>query len=69
MKITSKTKIAKLFAKKTLLNVLKKYEVPCVSCPIAKQEIDKNSIGYVCDIYGLPKEEIIKELNKKAKRN
>jgi hypothetical protein len=25
-------------------------------------------IGYVCGIYGLPKEKIIKELNKKAKK-
>jgi hypothetical protein len=68
MKITSKTKLVKIFEKKALKNTLEKFGVPCISCPMAKREIDKLSIGYVCEIYGLPKEEIIKELNKKAER-
>jgi hypothetical protein len=68
MKITSKTKLEKIFSKKPLLNTLAKYGVPCVTCPLAKQEIDKLSLGYVCGIYGINKEELIKELNKKAKR-
>ncbi len=68
MKITSNTKLSKVFKKKTLVNVLSKFNVPCVSCPIAKHEIEQLSVGYVCDIYGIDKKELIKELNKKAKK-
>ena len=68
MKINEKTKLAKVFEKKTLLTVLKKHNFPCVTCPLAKHEIEKHSVGYVCNIYGLSKKEILKELNEKAKR-
>ena len=65
LKITSKTTLAKIIEKKGGSEVLMKNGVPCLSCPMAKFEIDKLKIGEVCKMYGLNLAKIIKELNKK----
>jgi len=63
MKITQKTKLNKILEKKGAEEILAKNGVPCVSCPMAKMEMDKLEIGAVCEMYGLPAQKIIKELN------
>ncbi len=45
--------------------VLEECGVPCISCALVSQEADFLKIGEVADTYGLDKEKIIKELNKK----
>lgn len=45
--------------------ILKKYNLPCLSCPMASFEIESLEIGEVSDMYGLDKKSIIKEVNKK----
>lgn len=42
--------------------VLRKHEVPCLTCPHAQMEIGVLSIGYVCNAYGLDLEEVLREL-------
>jgi hybrid cluster-associated redox disulfide protein len=64
VKITSKTTLEKIIAKKGAVKILMENGVPCLSCPMASFEIDKLKIGEVCKIYGLDLEKILKELNK-----
>ncbi len=43
--------------------VLAKHGVPCVTCPMAKMEMDKLKIGEVCKMYGVDLEKLLKDLN------
>jgi hypothetical protein len=65
--ITSKTTLAKILEMKNGEEILHKFGVPCMSCPMAKFEIEKLEIGQVCKMYGLPLKEILKGLNEKVK--
>ena len=64
MKITKKTTLKEILKGKKGEEVLVKYGVPCLSCPMASLEIDKLEIGQVCAMYDLPLEKILKDLNK-----
>jgi len=68
MKVDKHTKLGKIMKMKGMEKILTKYNVPCVSCPMAKMEIDSLEIGYVCKLYGLPEKEIILEINKILKK-
>jgi hypothetical protein len=61
--ITQKTTLAKIIKKKGADEILAENGVPCLSCPMAKFEIDKLEIGKVCKMYGLNLKKILKELN------
>jgi len=63
MKITSKTTLSKILEAKGADKILKKYGVPCLSCPMAAFELEKLEIGQVCKMYGLQEKAILKELN------
>ena len=67
MKVDEHTKLGKIIKIRGMDKILKKYSVPCVSCPLAKMEIDSLEIGYVCDIYGLKTKELLLEINKTLK--
>lgn len=45
--------------------VLAKYNLPCLSCPMAKFEMEKLKIGQVCRMYKLDLDNLLKELNEK----
>jgi hypothetical protein len=64
MKITAKTTLSKIMELKNGSEVLHKYGVPCMGCPMAKFEVDKLQIGQVCKVYGLPLKDILEDLNK-----
>ena len=68
MKITAKTTLSEILEIKGGEKILHKFGVPCMSCPMAKFEIDKLEIGQVCKMYGLPLKDILKELNEKAEK-
>ena len=63
MKITKNTSLAKILEIKGAEKVLAKYKVPCITCPMAKFEIEHLKIGNVCKIYGLNQEKLLKDLN------
>lgn len=72
MKIDSKTKLVEILKKKEAVEILEKHNLPCLSCPWAKMEIENLEIGKVLEIYGLNAKKVIKELNevlKNEKRN
>lgn len=70
-KVTNKSR--KIGESSTLQNILKqakaqeilsKHGVPCITCPMAKFEIDKLQIGEVCKMYGINLQELLNDLNK-----
>jgi hypothetical protein len=65
--ITKKTTLAKIIKQKGAAKILMENRVPCMSCPMARLEIDKLEIGKVCKMYGLDLEKILKDLNGKNK--
>lgn len=66
-KITSKTTLEKILDIKGADKVLAKYDVPCLSCPMAKFELSSLEIGKVGKMYGLETKKIIEDLNKLVK--
>lgn len=64
MKITNKTKLKKILEIKGAEKILLKHNFPCVSCPMAKMEMDVLDIKTVCSMYGLDEKKIIDDLNK-----
>ena len=64
-KITKDTSLAKILKHSEPEKILAKHNVPCVTCPFAKMEMDKLKIGQICKIYGIDINELLKELNKK----
>jgi hypothetical protein len=62
-KITTKSTLTEILELKNGEDVLHKFGVPCMSCPMAKFEIGTLQIGQVCKMYKLPLEKILKELN------
>jgi hypothetical protein len=63
MKITEDTTLAEILEKPEAEGVLKKNGVPCMTCPIASEEINSLQIGQVARIYSLDVTKIIKEIN------
>ncbi len=63
-KIDRKTTIKEALELPNGEEILRKYNLPCLSCPMASFEIESLSIGNVSEMYGLDEEKIIEELNK-----
>ena len=61
--ITGNTTLERILEIPRSEKVLIKYNIPCLSCPMASMEIDKLKIGEVCKMYGFPLEKILKDLN------
>ncbi|MDD5098604.1 MAG: hypothetical protein PHD31_02735 [Candidatus Pacebacteria bacterium] len=68
MKITKKTKLAKILDNSKVKKILEKHEFPCVSCPYARYEMEELEIGVVCDKYDIDASKLIKELNSKLNK-
>ena len=68
-KITENTALAGILEKPELVKILAKYNLPCLSCPFAKMEMDAThppphlKIGEVCKMYGIDLSKLLKELN------
>jgi hypothetical protein len=62
-KITEKTNLSEILKNPKLVEILEKYNFPCLSCPFAKMEIENLEIGRVCQLYGIDAKKVVKELN------
>ncbi len=62
-KITIKTTLKKILESPKSEEVLIKYGVPCVSCPMAAFELEELEIGKVAKMYKLDLKSILEELN------
>jgi hypothetical protein len=65
MKITKKTKLSKILDEKKVAKILEKYDFPCISCPFARMEMENLNVGSICEMYDIPADKLIKELNEK----
>jgi len=66
-KITENTTLAEILKHPEAGNVLGKYNLPCLHCPMAKYEINTLKIGEVAKMYGINAKNLLKELNKNIK--
>ena len=62
--ITKNTTLSEILEKKGMEKILAKYNLPCLTCPMAKFEIESLKLGEVCKMYKIDVESLIKELNK-----
>lgn len=65
--ITENTKLAEILEYPLVEDILRKYDLPCLACPMAKFEIDTLTLGQVSGAYGLDLENMLKELNSALK--
>ena len=47
--------------------VLAKNQFPCITCPMAKMEIDTLKLGQVCDMYKIDCKKILEDIKKLEK--
>ena len=47
--------------------VLEKYQLPCLSCPLASLRLGSLKIGEFCEIYQIDLENLLEELNQAIK--
>ena len=61
---TKDTTLAEILQKEGADKILAKYNVPCLTCPMAKFEMEKLKIGEIAKMYNLDLEKILADLNK-----
>ncbi|RLF44345.1 MAG: disulfide oxidoreductase, partial [Thermoplasmata archaeon] len=64
-KIARDTKLSEILKDQKSQEILAKYNLPCLSCPMARFEIENLKLGEVCKMYGINLEKLLRELNKK----
>ncbi|PIW91851.1 MAG: disulfide oxidoreductase [Candidatus Nealsonbacteria bacterium CG_4_9_14_0_2_um_filter_37_38] len=62
--ITAKTTLAEILKIPEAVEILVKYNLPCLSCPFAKSEIENLKIGEVCKMYNIDTQKLLRELNR-----
>jgi len=65
LKFTKETVLADIVETPGAEEILAKYNLPCLSCPMARFEMEKLKIGQVCQMYELDIDNLLKELNEK----
>ena len=63
--ITKNTILSEVLNKKGAEKILAKYNLPCLTCPMARFEIESLKLGQVCKTYEIDIEKLLAELNKK----
>ncbi|MDD3101621.1 MAG: DUF1858 domain-containing protein [Patescibacteria group bacterium] len=66
-KITEETTLKEILSHPQAEKILMKYNLPCLSCPMASFEMDKLRIGMIAERYELNLGELLKDLNKVIK--
>ena len=66
-KIDKNTTLEKVLKYSGSKDILKKYKVPCLSCPFAQMEMGELKIGDICKNYGIDVKKLIEELSKLLK--
>ena len=63
MKIDENTTLAEILQYPELEKILMKYNLPCLSCPFAKMEMENLKIGEICKMYDIDVGKLLKDLN------
>jgi len=61
LKITKDTTLAEVLKYPQAEKILAKYNLPCLSCPMAKFEIENLTLCQVCKMYRIDLENLLKE--------
>ena len=64
MKYTADTKMSEIIKLEKGAEILAKFGVPCTTCPHFAMEMEKLTIGEVCNTYGIDLKKLLEELNK-----
>ncbi len=67
-KISSNTSLVDILELEGAEKILAKYNLPCLTCPFAKMEMDQLKIGQVCKMYGIDLKALLQELNEKKQK-
>ena len=67
MKITKNTTLAKVLEINGTEEILSKFQMPCLGCPMAQMEMNTLKLGGICSMYGLDLDKMLKELNENIK--
>lgn len=62
--ITKESTLKQILEIKDADQILIDYHVPCLFCPMIKQEMDQLTIGQVCEMYEIDLGNLLKDLNK-----
>jgi len=65
-KITKDTVLEEVLKIDGAQEVLTKFNFPCLTCPMAKIEMNILKVGQVCDMYGIDSEKLLNELNEEC---
>lgn len=64
MTIDKNSILAKILKNPKAEKILAKYNLPCLTCPMARFEIENLKLGEVCKTYKINLEKLLGELNK-----
>lgn len=64
-KITEDTVVADVLKRPGASEILSRYNLPCMHCPMAAYEMGSLKMGYVARKYGIDLERLLSELNKR----
>ena len=65
MTIDKNSILAEILKNPKAEEILAKYNLPCLTCPMARFEIENLKLGEVCKVYKINLEKLLEELNKK----
>jgi len=63
MTITKNTTLAEILKIPGAEDILAKFNLPCLWCPMMKTEMHKLKIGQICEMYNIDIKKLLKELN------
>ena len=63
-KATKDSTLSEILELKNGQKILAKFNLPCLWCPMMKNEMHKLKIGQICEMYNINAEKLLKELNK-----
>lgn len=64
-KITKDSLLSEILELSDGEKILAKYNLPCLFCPMMKTEMDRLTIGQICEMYNIDTKKLLEELNKK----
>ena len=66
MEFNEKTTLEEILEFPGAEEVLLKYNVPCLGCPMAQMEMSSLTIGQICATYDINQEKLLADLNAAA---
>lgn len=62
------TTLSKILKNPDNEKILAKYNLPCLTCPLADMEMEELKIGDICKMYGINADKLLTDLNKVSKK-